>query len=210
MGPTLGLETGEATLSLAAMTHTGVVIDFESLASTNGGYNVLSGATYSEGGFTLDNTRGFLSPAEGNLFYSGTSATLMSFNGGKTKLYKEDGGAFNVESIEIIENPFFGTVPIEITFTGTKAGSPPVSKTFTTDGMPGPETLNLSDLSGSFTNLESLSWVQAGPAYHFDNITFGSSGPTTRADCMKGGWEAFGFRNQGDCVRFVETEKDRR
>lgn len=34
--------------------------------------------------------------------------------------------------------------------------------------------------------------------------------PATKADCMKGGWEAFGFKNQGQCVRFVETGKDSR
>jgi hypothetical protein len=34
--------------------------------------------------------------------------------------------------------------------------------------------------------------------------------PATKADCMKGGWEAFGFKNQGQCVRFIETGKDSR
>jgi len=32
--------------------------------------------------------------------------------------------------------------------------------------------------------------------------------PTTKAECMKGGWQDFsnaGFRNQGDCIRFVQT-----
>jgi hypothetical protein len=32
----------------------------------------------------------------------------------------------------------------------------------------------------------------------------------SRADCKKGGWENFGFRNQGQCIRFVNTGKDRR
>lgn len=34
--------------------------------------------------------------------------------------------------------------------------------------------------------------------------------PTVKADCFDGGWEAFGFANQGQCVRFVETGKDSR
>jgi len=34
--------------------------------------------------------------------------------------------------------------------------------------------------------------------------------PTTKDECKKGGWESFGFRNQGQCVRFVETGKDSR
>lgn len=32
----------------------------------------------------------------------------------------------------------------------------------------------------------------------------------TKADCKDGGWEAYGFANQGQCVRFVETGKDSR
>jgi hypothetical protein len=34
--------------------------------------------------------------------------------------------------------------------------------------------------------------------------------PTEKADCLNGGWEAFGFANQGQCVRFVETGGDSR
>ncbi len=40
----------------------------------------------------------------------------------------------------------------------------------------------------------------------FDEIT----DPMTIGECKKGGWEAFGFRNQGQCVRFVNTGKDSR
>ena len=34
--------------------------------------------------------------------------------------------------------------------------------------------------------------------------------PVTRDDCFKGGWSEFEFRNQGQCVRFVETGEDSR
>jgi hypothetical protein len=34
--------------------------------------------------------------------------------------------------------------------------------------------------------------------------------PQSRAECKDGGWEAFGFRNQGLCVAFVETGRDPR
>tara|TARA_Y100000588_G_scaffold373068_1_gene446423 strand:+ start:974 stop:1855 length:882 start_codon:yes stop_codon:yes gene_type:complete len=34
--------------------------------------------------------------------------------------------------------------------------------------------------------------------------------PETKADCKKGGWQDYGFRNQGQCVRFVQTGKDSR
>jgi hypothetical protein len=32
----------------------------------------------------------------------------------------------------------------------------------------------------------------------------------TKADCKKGGWREFDFRNQGQCIRFVLTGKDSR
>jgi hypothetical protein len=34
--------------------------------------------------------------------------------------------------------------------------------------------------------------------------------PETSLECKKGGWENYGFKNQGQCVRYVETEKDSR
>ena len=34
--------------------------------------------------------------------------------------------------------------------------------------------------------------------------------PTDKQQCKNGGWEDFGFGNQGQCVRFVETGKDSR
>jgi hypothetical protein len=34
--------------------------------------------------------------------------------------------------------------------------------------------------------------------------------PVTKDDCKGGGWENFGFHNQGQCVRFVETGQDSR
>ena len=34
--------------------------------------------------------------------------------------------------------------------------------------------------------------------------------PITITDCQNGGWEAFGFRNQGQCIRYVNTGQDSR
>ncbi|WP_370327690.1 hypothetical protein [Euzebya sp.] len=34
--------------------------------------------------------------------------------------------------------------------------------------------------------------------------------PETKDDCKKGGWEEYGFRNQGQCIRFVNTGQDSR
>lgn len=34
--------------------------------------------------------------------------------------------------------------------------------------------------------------------------------PATRAQCKKSGWKAYGFKNQGQCIQFVNTGKDSR
>ncbi len=34
--------------------------------------------------------------------------------------------------------------------------------------------------------------------------------PTTKDQCMKDGWKAYGFKNQGQCIKFIETGRDSR
>jgi hypothetical protein len=41
-------------------------------------------------------------------------------------------------------------------------------------------------------------------------FTVPSCDPETKNDCKDGGWEAYGFRNQGQCIRYVNTGKDSR
>jgi hypothetical protein len=36
------------------------------------------------------------------------------------------------------------------------------------------------------------------------------SDASSRMDCMNGGWEEFGFRNQGQCIRYVNTGQNSR
>lgn len=236
--PTFGLETGEAALSLAALTGTHFTIDFEDIKSTGSRSTVLS--TYnSDYGFTLVNSTkpedGLISPEDDNVANVG-STTLIPLlllvdhapplNG--VTLLTKDGEealeAFDVLSIDIgqvpfVEVPLGGPVsPVTVTFTGTKfGGTGLVFEYFTTNGVFDLETLTFSD---DFTNLESLSWVQTvGFFYQFDNIVLSflhSSGsqddPVTRDDCKKGGWDNDNFdgrfRNQGECVRFVEKNKN--
>jgi hypothetical protein len=44
----------------------------------------------------------------------------------------------------------------------------------------------------------------------FDWTRFYVMTALSKDDCRKGGWEALGFENQGQCIRFVETGKDSR
>ncbi|MDX1646947.1 MAG: hypothetical protein R3304_07370 [Longimicrobiales bacterium] len=49
----------------------------------------------------------------------------------------------------------------------------------------------------------TVTWVASEPAP-------GPADPESRFDCMDGGWEGLGFRNQGQCVRLSETGQDSR
>jgi hypothetical protein len=44
----------------------------------------------------------------------------------------------------------------------------------------------------------------AGMAAHQEKPTNGT--PTSKQDCRNGGWEAFGFSNQGRCTSFVARQ----
>lgn len=59
-------------------------------------------------------------------------------------------------------------------------------------------------------------WLQRFQDYDSNNVGFGTqltklyAGPVTKNDCMKGGWARYGFQNQGQCIRYIETGKDSR
>lgn len=47
--------------------------------------------------------------------------------------------------------------------------------------------------------------------WDFDWVTFDVyPDAQTKEDCQDGGWAAFGFSNQGQCIRFVNTDGDSR
>jgi len=86
----------------------------------------------------------------------------------------------------------------------------------------GTSTFGPFTLSGTYTFT-----VSAGDTYgfRFDGRSFGGGtlqgtftvdvpeapvDPVTKDDCKDGGWMAFGFKNQGQCVDFVETGHDSR
>jgi len=41
-------------------------------------------------------------------------------------------------------------------------------------------------------------------------MSFFTADPEVKVDCMEDRWVEYGFSNQGQCIRFVETEKDSR
>jgi hypothetical protein len=53
--------------------------------------------------------------------------------------------------------------------------------------------------------------ANVGHVWNWGDIIIASKpDPETREECMDGGWEGFGFKNLGLCIRFVETGKDSR
>lgn len=63
----------------------------------------------------------------------------------------------------------------------------------------------------SFNRIGIASSADEGYFYFTLTVTYAGYGnPVRKDDCRSGGWQGFGFANQGQCVRFVETGKDSR
>ena len=57
----------------------------------------------------------------------------------------------------------------------------------------------------------SMGWMTGDPSTPAASFIIKVRGnPSTKDDCKNGGWEAYEFANQGQCVRYVETGKDSR
>ncbi|MCR4325345.1 MAG: hypothetical protein NUV59_00880 [Patescibacteria group bacterium] len=72
-----------------------------------------------------------------------------------------------------------------------------------------------SDISAYASSVGTFSWVIAGvddpnPFVNWNEVEVPACAPEVKNDCKNGGWEDFGFKNQGQCVRFAETGKDSR
>ena len=76
----------------------------------------------------------------------------------------------------------------------------------------GSPTFN-ADIAAYATSQGGYSWVLDGPnnPNPFTNFNqFNVTGCATKEQCMDGGWTQFGFANQGQCIRFVNTGVDSR
>jgi hypothetical protein len=79
------------------------------------------------------------------------------------------------------------------------------------------DSRNVEDPVHAFRTFEANSTVEVRLAlggerdWDFDWVTFEAlPDASTKDDCRTGGWEAYGFANQGQCIRFVETGQDSR
>jgi len=151
-----------------------VVIDFQSL-ETDEYVNLLPTATYSEAGFTFSSSdsRGnvFASFGKQNPNYAGSPALANNSFSAITTLMKDDGGAFDLVSMDFSEL-FMGQQgkPV-IDFFGVRQDMTTVATKFTLDGTFGFQTLEFTD----FSNLLAVSWNQIEPLHQFDNVAVDTS-----------------------------------
>ncbi|MDF5708650.1 MAG: hypothetical protein PUP90_13430 [Nostoc sp. S4] len=144
------------------------VIDFESLAQPGDG-TTDQGFSYTEDGYTLTNTNinqfPFATFNTGKSRYLGSTALYNNSIDGTTVLTRNDGGIFDLLSIDLgeLNEPFESST---VTFVGTKADNSVISNSFNLNGVKGFQTFAFTD----FTNLVSTSWQQIAPFHQFDNI----------------------------------------
>ena len=87
-----------------------------------------------------------------------------------------------------------------------------VEKSFTFTATDATTTLTFRSLHAGDPN----NWRSRAEGPALDNIRVvwdapdAPTNPETKADCKKGGWQDYGFRNQGQCIRYVNTGKDSR
>ncbi len=118
-----------------------------------------------------------------------------------------DGLVVSVESFVFAP----GTAPTLIAYDASGAGIGRAS-----DGTLG--TWVSLEVDGAGTAIRELGLLMPQNAVHLDNLTVTyptteppqPTDPTTKQECDVGGWASFGFRNQGQCVRFLETGEDSR
>jgi len=72
-----------------------------------------------------------------------------------------------------------------------------------------------ADISAYAASVGSFAWVIGGvddpnPFVNWNEVQVPACAPETKDECKNGGWADFGFKNQGQCIRFVNTDQDSR
>ncbi|MHC4414342.1 MAG: PEP-CTERM sorting domain-containing protein [Planctomycetota bacterium] len=99
--------------------------------------------------------------------YPGSTALFNNTIGGVITFERINGGAFDMESIDIANLNNGG--PVTVQFTGNLEGGGQVFGSYTTTGPT--NILETYVFPNAFTNLVSHVWTQDAPFHQFDNIT---------------------------------------
>lgn len=180
-----------------------VVLDFESLATA--GPIVGVGPVYTEDGYTLSATADgvFSSVGSTSPDYAGSAGLFLNdVRNLDVILTRDDGRLFSAESIDLA--PVFTHTPGEVTFVGTRTDGTTVTQTHVT----GTEFVFAPYALDGFTSLVELRWTQRFTGFklhQFDNIVLSDAQAASKEDCFDDGWQRYGFRNQGECMRVLRT-----
>jgi hypothetical protein len=184
---------------------TPVVIDFESLATSLTIAPV--GTSYSEKGYTLTSTQDavFSTWGSSSPHYAGSAGLFLNnLLDLDVILTRDNGTLFSAQSIDLA--PMLAGRPGVVTFVGTRSDGTNVTQTHTT----GAEAVFTPYALEGFTSLVELRWTQmftGWQLHQFDDIVLADAQAESRDDCFEGGWQRYGFRNQGECLRILEAGK---
>jgi len=171
----LSLALGLSAVALLPRDAGAVTLDFQSLEQVNAAVNNV-GTSYSEDGFTF--TKGGAEPFDFAVFgtlesrYPGSTALFNNTVSGLTKLTRDGGGVFSIETIDLAN--LNGTGTVTVTFTGTKLDLSTVVQAFTFDSF---GALTTFSFDPGFVNLASLEWGQDAPFHQFDNLVVNEGAP---------------------------------
>lgn len=158
------------------------VMDFEALEHVDSGQSPVpgSGKFYAEKGYEFTSSAPIHNFATWGTLSANYLGSTALWNGdgtgvtGITTLARADGQAFDLLSIDVGELNVSGPGIAGVTFEGVLSGGGTVTQSFTTDGVrstgSGFQTFTLV----GFTDVLSVSWLQATPFIQFDNVTTAS------------------------------------
>lgn len=78
------------------------------------------------------------------------------------------------------------------------------------DGRGEPDPVDVEETFEAYQYVEVRLALGGERDWDFDWTRFYAEQPETKSDCKQGGHAAYGFRNQGQCIRYVNTGKDSR
>lgn len=179
-GLSLFLQLGVANRAHATL----ITLDFEDLRQEDNGTHQIP--FYAKDGFLLTPSHSnpgpaeFVSPGTLHPVFPGSTTIWNGTGGGGITLAREDGGLFNLLSIDLVELPTFDFLtgepidqgPFDVTFFGTQKSGTIVTNTFTVTEF---FTLDRFSFSG-FANLVSVHWAEGSgggggnQVHQFDNI----------------------------------------
>ena len=161
-------------------TPTGRLIDFQRLEHVDGA-NSNHGATYSEDGFTINDTVDSNLRTFGTLEarYPGSTALFDDTVNGVIELVRNDAGAYALERIDLA--PLNTPSAVTVTFVGELGGGIVATQSHTHSGSA--IALETFTFNSDFGNVDRVTWTQTAPFYQCDNIRVGpASDPGCPAD----------------------------